>query len=111
MMRCYELSILSVEHVCVMSYDGATRVLVEMACATAFLLQIDTICSPTHETDWNKCFVCQINEGKSISLTAPCKKRGKFVSLLVIFSISTHQHSDFQRFFSVSLGPFLSGVP
>ena len=89
MMRCYEHSTLSVEHVCVMLCDGATRVLVEMACATAFLLQTDTICSPTYETDWNKCFVCQINEEKSSTLTAPWKKRGKFVSLLVIFSIST----------------------
>ena len=57
-----------------------------MAASTSFLLQ-----SPEPDlrtTEWEKCFVCQINEAKSVKLTEPSKRNGKLTKICIFFILA-----------------------
>ena len=50
-----------------------------------FVLESPEIENRKHEIDWDKCFICQIVEPKSVALVAPWNKKG---NLILYFCIS-----------------------
>ena len=48
-----------------------------------FVLASADIISAEVATDWNKCFICQVKEPKSVTLVNPSNKKGNQFTLLV----------------------------